>query len=168
MTERRTWMELVVEYRNGAMRRRVRRIERLTGVLAGVIALVGGALALLNLDRLAGSRQLVTIAVLSPVLAVCCVLLLAGVLTPAYARAAAPEGIAWRLRRDGVVINRPAGPVRIPWDRVRIDSVLVRGVPVLQLGGDGVETAYPEEFLSHDEAQIMHYARRYSAKHRPR
>ena len=34
-------MELVVEYRNGAMRRRVRRIERLTGSLAGVIALVG-------------------------------------------------------------------------------------------------------------------------------
>lgn len=161
-------MELVVEYRNGAMLSRVRRIERLTGLLAGVIALGGAVLVLLNLDELAGSRYLLTAAVGCPVLAVFCVLLLAGALTPRYAKAVAPDGIAWRFRRDGVLINRADGPIRIPWERVRIDAVLIRGVSVVRVGGDGVETEYPEEFLSHNETQLMHYARRYSPKHRPR
>lgn len=156
----------IVTYRNGELLRRVRRTHRLTGVAAGVLALLGGTVVLLNLEYWPGSRQFATLAVLSPVMAVLCPLLLLGAFTPAYARVVAPGGVAWRLRPNGVWISCPQGDVRVPWDRARIELVMVRGHPVVRIAGDGLETAYPEEFLSHDHAQILFIAGKYSPGHR--
>lgn len=85
-----------------------------------------------------------------------------GLFTPKYAKVVAPNGVAWVLRSDGVLLGQPHGPVLVPWPQVRIDAARVGGLPAVRISGNGAEASYAEEYLSHPRGQIEQAARQLS------
>lgn len=75
----------------------------------------------------------------------------------------APHGVAWVLQRGGVLVPRPEGEARIPWQQVRFERTPVAGRPGIRCAGPGVDVAYPEAGLSLTHQQIESEARRISS-----
>ncbi|WP_026926249.1 hypothetical protein [Granulicoccus phenolivorans] len=150
--------ELVVGYRNGELLRRVRRKEMLLGAIQLIPALLFGGLAILQLVTVGWAIALL-FGVLAVFLLGYAVLIMVGAFTPAYAKAEAPNGVAWVLRRDGVIVNTASGPVQIPWAQVSITPTTLGRLPAITVGGPAGRTSWVTQYLTHNLPQLDAAAR---------
>lgn len=154
--------ELVVGYRNGELLRRVRRKEMVVGAIQFVPGLLMVGLAILVLQT-AGWAMALTFGVIAACMFGYGLLAILGVLTPAYARAEAPNGVAWVLRRDGVIVNTASGPIHLPWAQVSITPTTIGRLPAITVGGPGASTSWVTQYLTHNLPQLDAAARTLSA-----
>ncbi|WP_145978774.1 hypothetical protein [Granulicoccus phenolivorans] len=155
--------ELVVGYRNGELRKKLRVKHAMLGALCllpGLLFVV--AYFVLFLNSIFPPAVLLAIGIVVGLLAVLGVLMMAGLFIPGTARAEAPNGVAWVLRRDGVMVNTPRGPVHTPWSQVRISAATVAGQPAVSVGGPQATTTYAAEYLTHNQQQLDAAARQLS------
>ncbi|GAB3624015.1 hypothetical protein GCM10027418_20990 [Mariniluteicoccus endophyticus] len=154
-------METVVHHRNGELLARVRRKLVLSGVIQVFVGLVWLFVGLTILSLGSGVRwAAILMFVFFGIHLLVGLLYVTGVFTPAYAKVEAPGGVAWVLRPDGVQVNLPAGPVVVPWARVRFTETKIGGLHAIRVGDDAFSTTYATEYLSHDIARLSADAER--------
>lgn len=154
--------ELVVGHRNGELLKKVRVKHAILGAVCFVPGLLFLVCYFLLFIMMFPPVVNIALGVVVGLLAVFGVLVMVGLFIPRQAKAEAPNGVAWVLRRDGVIVNTPRGPVQIPWSQVRISSATVAGQPAVGVGGPQATTTYAAAYLTHNQQQLDAAARQLS------